>query len=70
MCAPLASSVVQAQNRIDSQRPDAPELAAYGDYEVGTRPLTLVNPDQLDVLALDSTNEAPDPLPTLSLIHI
>ena len=64
MCAPLVSSVVQAQNRIDSQRPDAPELAAYGDYEVGTRPLTLVNPDQLDVLALDPTNEAPDPLPT------
>jgi len=53
-----------AENRIDTQRPDAPELAAYGDYEVGTRPLTLVNPDQLNVLALDPSGEAPDPLPT------
>ena len=24
-----------AENRIDTQRPDAPELAAYGDYRVG-----------------------------------
>ena len=59
-----ASSQAQAQNRIDIQRPDAPELSAYGDYEVGTRPLTLVNPDQIDVLALDPAVDAPDPLPT------
>jgi len=53
-----------ADNRIDSQRPDAPEMAAYGDYEVGTRPLTLLNSNQLDVLSLDSQAEQPDPLPT------
>lgn len=53
-----------AENRIDTQRPDAPELAAYGNYEVGTRPLTLVNPDQLNVLALDPSGEAPNPMPT------
>lgn len=52
------------QNRIDVQRPDAPELAAYGDYEVGTRPLRLVNADQVDVLALDAATGAPDELPT------
>ena len=52
------------QNRIDVQRPDAPELAAYGDYEVGTRPLRLVNADQIDVLALDASTDAPDELPT------
>jgi len=58
------SSPVQADNRIDAQRPDAPELAAYGDHEIGTRPLQLVNPDQLDVLALDAQTDQPDPLPT------
>lgn len=54
----------QSENRIDTQRPDAPELAAYGSHEVGTRPLTLTNPDQLNVLELDASVEAPDPLPT------
>lgn len=53
-----------AKNRIDVQRPDAPELAAYGDYEVGTRPLHLYNANQVDVLALDPAVEAPEPLPT------
>ena len=42
-----------ADNRIDVQRPDAPELAAYGPLEVGTRPLELVHPGQVDVLAFD-----------------
>ena len=54
---------VQAQNRIDVQRPDAPELAAYGEFETGTRPIELVNPGQLDVLALDPASEAPSELP-------
>ncbi len=58
------STPAVAQNRIDLQRVDAPQLAAYGDYEVGTRPMTLVNPGQLDVLALDASADAPDPLPT------
>ena len=58
------STSIHAQNRIDLQRVDAPQLAAYGDYEVGTRPITLVNPGQLDVLALDASVDAPNPLPT------
>ncbi|MFK7853897.1 MAG: alpha/beta hydrolase family protein [Granulosicoccus sp.] len=53
-----------ADNRIDAQRPDAPELAAYGSFEVGSRPINLSNPNQLDVLALDAQSEQPDPLPT------
>ena len=57
------TAIVQAQNRIDVQRPDAPSLAAYGDYEIGTRALSLVNPDQVDVLALNALSEAPDELP-------
>lgn len=60
----LFASHAMAENRIDTQRPDAPELAAYGNFEVGTRPVTMTNPDQLNVLALDPAVEAPDPLPT------
>ncbi len=40
-------------------RPDAPELAAPGSYNIGVRTIEAVNPDQLDVLAL--TEETPDP---------
>ena len=58
-----ATSALQAQNRIDLQRPDAPELAAYGEYEVGTRPIELSHPNQLDVLALDPTADEPAELP-------
>lgn len=60
----LSSLPAHSENRIDTQRPDAPELAAYGEYEVGTRPLYLSNPDQVNVLALDAASDAPDPLPT------
>jgi predicted dienelactone hydrolase len=35
--------------------PDAPELAARGEYDVGVRTLELVNPNQIDVL--NSTEE-------------
>jgi len=54
---------VHAQNRIDTQRPDAPERAAYGDYEIGTRPIELINSGQIDVLALDPEADQPDELP-------
>ncbi|SMQ69957.1 Predicted dienelactone hydrolase [Devosia lucknowensis] len=37
-------------NRIDIQRPDAPELAAPGDFDIGVRTLELVHADQPDVL--------------------
>ena len=40
-------------------RPDAPELAVPGTYDIGVRTIEAVNPDQLDVLAL--TEETPDP---------
>ncbi|WMT58621.1 alpha/beta hydrolase family protein [Truepera radiovictrix] len=39
--------------------PDAPELAARGPYGVGVRTLALVNPDQLEVLAV--TPQDPEP---------
>jgi len=59
----LGVSGLHADNRIDIQRPDAPELAGYGDYEIGTRPIDLSNPDQIDVLALAAEATQPESLP-------
>lgn len=63
LLTPLSVSIATADNRIDVQRPDAPSLAAYGEFEVGTRPLSVVNPGQANVLALDPSGDKPDPLP-------
>lgn len=43
-----------AENRIDTQRPDAPELAAYGAFPIGVRTVTYTNPDQVDVAAMEA----------------
>lgn len=52
------------QNRIDGQRPDAPELAAYGPHEIGVRQIELVNPGQIDILSIDPKADKPATLPT------
>jgi len=52
-----------ADTPIDTQRPDAPELAAYGSYDTGVRAIDLVNPGQVDVLALDPAGDRPAELP-------
>ena len=44
-------------NRIDTVRPDAPELASFGDYDIGVRTLEFVDPDRIDVLNTDSGGE-------------
>ena len=50
-CTLLSPLWVSAQdNRIDQIRPDAPELAAYGQYKVGITSLNLSNPRQLDII--------------------
>jgi hypothetical protein len=64
----LFAGHAMAENRIDTQRPDAPELAAYGSYEVGTRPVTMINPSQIDVLALDPLVESRGSRPTTPVI--
>ena len=46
----LAATQAHAQNRIDIVRPDAPELAAYGDHKIGVTTMTFTNPDQIDVV--------------------
>jgi len=60
----LSATAAMAQNRIDGQRPYAPELAAYGGMEIGVRTLELVNPGQVNVLAVDPTADKPETLPT------
>lgn len=49
--ATFGGPTVAQHNRIDSLRPDAPELAARGPHAVGVRTLDLVDSDRLDVLA-------------------
>ncbi|WP_299820242.1 dienelactone hydrolase [uncultured Jannaschia sp.] len=63
MVAATAAAPVAAQNRIDGQSPDAPELAAYGGMPVGVRRIELVNENQLDILAIDPAGERPAELP-------
>ncbi|MGY0563227.1 MAG: alpha/beta hydrolase family protein, partial [Paraglaciecola chathamensis] len=52
-----------AENRIDTQRPDVPELAAYGTHSIGVRQLEVTNPNQIEMLKLDSTKPEPATLP-------
>lgn len=39
-----------ATNRVDGLRPDAPALAALGDYKVGVQTFRFTNPDQIDIV--------------------
>ncbi len=57
----LAADSSRAENRIDTIRPDAPELAAYGEFSVGVRTLELVNPDQVDVVAAQAAADGEVP---------
>lgn len=57
------STTASAENRIDTQLPGAPELAAYGSYKTGVRTMDVVNPGQVDILQLDNAEPLPDPLP-------
>lgn len=61
--AVLASGTMVLANPIDTQLPNAPELAAYGDLPVGVRTVEMTNPDQIDILAIDPAAEKPDELP-------
>jgi predicted dienelactone hydrolase len=47
---------VPSQFGVDSPGVDAPELAHPGEYAVGTRRLTFVQPNQVDVLAFDAAH--------------
>lgn len=53
----LPTSPLQAENRIDRVRPDAPALAAYGAMPIGVQTLKFVNPGQNDILNTTSESE-------------
>lgn len=46
----LSVTVVAQVNRIDIIRPDAPELASFGSYDIGVRTTTVVDRGRIDVL--------------------
>lgn len=48
-----------AQNRVDGQSPNAPELAAYGSHSVGVRQFEFVNKDQVDVASISGSGALP-----------
>ena len=60
--APVAAqdTTAAAINRIDTIRPDAPALAAYGKQAIGVKTLSLSHAGQLDILKA----KAGEPIPT------
>ncbi|WP_299506883.1 VPLPA-CTERM sorting domain-containing protein [uncultured Roseobacter sp.] len=63
MIASAVATPLTAQNRIDGQSTDAPELAAYGDLPVGVRQIELLNKDQIDILSVDPAGDGSGELP-------
>lgn len=59
----LAATPLAAQNRIDGQAPNAPALSAYGSYPVGIRQFDLINPNQINIAAINPSGEKPAELP-------
>ena len=55
----MAATAGHAENRIDMVRPDAPELAAFGEHKIGVTTMTFVNPGQIDIVNTDETGEPP-----------
>ena len=49
------STPLMAENRVDGMRPDAPVLAALGDFTVGVTTLTLTNTAQIDLVNATET---------------
>lgn len=62
--AGFAAPMALAENRIDTQLPNAPELAAYGEMKVGVRQIELVHGGQVDILSIDPAAAKPETLPT------
>ena len=52
-----------SENRIDTQRPDAPELAAYGQYAIGVKTLKIIHPQQIDIVKIDPAKPKPSQPP-------
>jgi predicted dienelactone hydrolase len=52
-------AIAAAENRIDKVRPDAPELAAFGETKIGVRTLDLSNRDQIDIVNVEDGSDFP-----------
>lgn len=52
----LLAVPAMAENRIDTIRPDAPALAAYGEHIVGVRTFELTNAGQIDIVNTTAEN--------------
>lgn len=63
LIAALVAMPLFAENRIDGQSPDAPVLSAYGSLSVGVRHFDFVNPNQVNILAIDRTADPSTALP-------
>ena len=50
LLATMGGPILAEGNRIDIQRPDAPELAAPGPFAIGVRTIEIVHESQPDVL--------------------
>ncbi|WP_370453588.1 alpha/beta hydrolase family protein [Paracoccus sp. JM45] len=59
VCATPLAAEEPAMNRIDMIRPDAPELAAYGDLPVGVRTVEFTDPDRINVAATTAEGTPP-----------
>ncbi|PCJ17299.1 MAG: dienelactone hydrolase [SAR86 cluster bacterium] len=46
----MINTLSAQDNRIDIIRPDAPELAEFGEYDIGVRTLQFVDPERIDIL--------------------
>jgi predicted dienelactone hydrolase len=57
--AAWCGAALATENRIDSVRPDAPELAAFGPSPIGVRTLRLVHPRQMDILRAKAGEPTP-----------
>jgi predicted dienelactone hydrolase len=55
----VSASAMAQENRIDQIRPDAPELAAFGDTKIGVRTVELSNPDQIDIVSVEDGKDLP-----------
>ena len=54
-----ASGNISSDNRIDGMRPDAPELAAMGNYNIGVRSDVFYHQNQIDVLNINEEEDFP-----------
>ena len=55
----MFSTAYAADNRIDGIRPDAPELAKMGEYNIGVRTINLIHKDQIDAVNIEDDKAIP-----------